>query len=82
MPIFMDRHHLHGMPAEHVAEAHRRDLEIQDKYGVKYLTYWYDSERCTGFCLVDAPSSDAAALVHKEAHGLVADEIYAVQEGA
>ena len=45
MPIFMDRHDMRGATAENVAVAHRRDLEIQDKYGVKYMTYWYNSER-------------------------------------
>ena len=34
------------------------------------------------FCLVDAPDAEAAAAVHREAHGLVADEIYPVAEGA
>lgn len=48
MPIFMDRHDMPGMTAEDVAEAHRKDVEIQDKYGVKYITYWYDAERGTG----------------------------------
>jgi hypothetical protein len=48
----VDRHDMHGATAEYVAEAHRKDLEIQDRYGVKYLTYWYDRTRCTGFCLV------------------------------
>jgi hypothetical protein len=51
-----------GHKAENVAEAHRKDLEIQDEYGVKYMTYWYDAERGTGFCLVDAP--DAATAAH------------------
>ena len=48
MPVFMDRHDMRGATAEDVAEAHRRDLEIQDKYGVKYMSYWYDAERGTG----------------------------------
>src|SRR6185295_18613940 len=78
MPIFMDRHHLHGMTPEHVAEAHRKDLEIQDRYGVKYLTYWYDSERCMGFCLVDAPDAATAEQVHREAHGQIPSEIIGV----
>ena len=34
------------------------------------------------FCLVEAPSAKAAADVHREAHGLVADHIYQVQEGS
>ena len=64
MPIFMDRHDMRGATAENIAEAHRKDLEIQDKYGVKYMTYWYDAERGTGFCLVDAPDAATAARVH------------------
>jgi hypothetical protein len=37
MPIFMDRHDQRGVKAEDVADAHRRDIEIQDRYGVKYM---------------------------------------------
>ena len=61
MPIFMDRHDMAGATAESIADAHRKDLEIQDKYGVKYMTYWYDPKRSTGFCLVDAPDAETAA---------------------
>ena len=82
MPIFMDRHDMRGATAENVAEAHRKDLEIQDKYGVKYMTYWYDSERSTGFCLVEAPDAATAAHVHREAHGEIASEIIAVDLAA
>ena len=42
MPIFMDRHDMRGAKAEDVAEAHRKDIEIQDRYGVKYMAYWWD----------------------------------------
>ena len=54
----------------------------QDAHGVHYLRYWVDQEHGKIFCLVDAPDADAAATVHREAHGLVADEIYPVAEGA
>lgn len=54
MPIFLDRHDGEAS-AEDVAKAHVKDLEVQDKYGVKFLTYWHDAERRTAFCLVDAP---------------------------
>jgi hypothetical protein len=33
------------------------------------------------FCLVEALSADAATAVHKEAHGLVADDVFLVAEG-
>jgi class 3 adenylate cyclase len=78
MPIFMDRHDLSGMTAEDVAEAHRRDLEIQDTYGVKYMAYWFDEERGSGFCLVNAPDAAAAERVHREAHGQIASAIIPV----
>ena len=78
MPIFMDRHDTRGMTAESIAEAHRKDLEIQDRYGVKYMTYWFDHERGTNFCLVDAPDVATAERVHREAHGEIATDIVAV----
>jgi hypothetical protein len=82
MPIFMDRHDMRGSTAENIAEAHRKDLEIQDKYGVKYMTYWYDPERSTGFCLVEAPDAETAEHVHREAHGQIASDIIAVDLAA
>jgi class 3 adenylate cyclase len=78
MAIFMDRHDMKGATAQDVAEAHRKDLEIQDQYGVKFLTYWFDEQRGTTFCLVDAPDKDTAQCVHREAHGHVAGEIVEV----
>jgi hypothetical protein len=83
MPLFMDvHHHVEGLTADAVAGAHQRDLEVQGKHGVNYLKYWFDDEAGKVFCLVDAPSREAAEAVHREAHGLVADEITAVKEGA
>ncbi|MEI5682179.1 DUF4242 domain-containing protein [Mesorhizobium sp. CGMCC 1.15528] len=78
MPIFMDRHELVGASASDVADAHRKDLEIQDSYGVKFLTYWFDGQRGTTFCLVDAPDKNAVHCVHRDAHGLVPSEIIEV----
>jgi hypothetical protein len=79
----MDVHHLDGTVAvADVAQAHMADLRTQAKYDVSYLRYWVDESKGKIFCLVEAPSGDAAATVHREAHGLVADEIYQVQEGS
>jgi hypothetical protein len=71
-----------GVAVGDVAKAHMADLQTQGKFDVQYLRYWVDEANGKIFCLVDAPSPDAAATVHREAHGLVADEIYAVQEGS
>jgi hypothetical protein len=83
MPLFMDiHHHVEGLTADAVAGAHQADLNTQAKYGVKYLKYWFDEGTGKVFCLVEAPTREAAIAVHREAHGLVADEIIEVREGA
>jgi hypothetical protein len=83
MPLFLDIHqHVPGLTAKAVAGAHAKDLETQTRYGVKYLKYWFDEGTGKVFCLVEAPTREAAAAVHREAHGLVADEIVEVKEGA
>ena len=83
MPLFMDVHSLDdGVALADVAKAHMADLQTQSRYDVHYLRYWVDEAQGKIFCLVEAPSSDAASTVHREAHGLVADEIYQVQEGS
>jgi hypothetical protein len=77
MPLYLDVHHkIDGLNAEAIGHAHQRD------YGVTYLRYWYDEGTGKVFCLVQAPSKEAAAAVHREAHGLVADEIIEVKEGS
>jgi hypothetical protein len=82
MTLYMDVHTLPGSVAlADVAAAHAADLATQDEHGVHYLRYWVDESAGKIFCLVDAPDPDAANTVHREAHGLVADEIYPVLEG-
>jgi len=81
MPLFMDMHSIGGgVSASDAAAAHQADLATQAAYGVSYLRYWVDEEAGKIFCLVDAPDAEAANTVHREAHGLVADEIYPVSE--
>jgi hypothetical protein len=83
MALFMDVHnHVEGLTAEAVQGAHQRDLEVQERYGVDYKQYWFDEDSGTVFCLVEAPDADAAAAVHREAHGLVADAITPVHQGS
>jgi hypothetical protein len=83
MPLFMDVHHnVPGLTAEGLAQAHAADLETQKKYGVRYLRYWFDVKTGRVMCLIEAPNKEAAVAVHREAHGLLADEITEVWEGA
>jgi hypothetical protein len=83
MPLFMDIHtSIDGLTAEAVAGAHQRDLDVGNERGVEYLKYWFDDSSGKVFCLVRAPSAEAAIDVHRDAHGLLADEITEVREGA
>ena len=82
MPLFMDMHsHIEGLTADAVAQAHAADLQTQEQYGVKYLRYWFDEANGKVFCLIEAPNKEAAIAVHREAHGMLADEIVEVKEG-
>ena len=81
MPLYMDVHHVgDGVTEADVAKAHQADLATQGQYGVDYKRYWVNEATGTIFCLVEAPDAESASRVHKEAHGLVADEIFEVTE--
>ncbi len=83
MPLYMDTHgHIEGLTADAAAQAHAADLKAQEQYGVTYLRYWFDETTGKVFCLIEAPTKEAAIAVHREAHGLVADEIIEVKEGS
>ena len=83
MPLYLDVHHLgNGVTEGDAAQAHAADLATQGEFGVRYEKYWVDEAEGRIFCLVDAPDAEAAAEVHRRAHGLVADRIFPVAEGA
>jgi len=82
MPLYMDIHTIKGVSLADVVTAHLADLRVQGEHDVRYLRYWVDESNGKVFCLVEAPSAAAAATVHERAHGLVAEEIFQVQEGS
>jgi hypothetical protein len=82
MPLYMDEHDLPGVKAEDVVGAHEADVKVQGKYGVEYKHYWVDEAAGKVFCLVEAPDQESANKVHAEAHGLVAQKLYEVKQGA
>ena len=76
----MDRHDIsEAVNAEHVARMHQNDLEIQDQFGCKGLTYWFDEKRQTAFCLIEAPDESAIREMHDHAHGKVPHRIIEVE---
>jgi hypothetical protein len=82
MPLYLDIHKIDGgVSASDAAEAHRKDVATQADRGVDYRQYWVDEKAGRIFCLVEAPSAEAASAVHRDAHGMVADEIFEVAEG-
>jgi len=76
--LFMDVHrHMKGLTKEQLAEAHRRDLELQAPEGVKFVKAWGDPISGCVFCLAEGPNREAVARVHAKA-GHPADEIHEV----
>ena len=78
MPIYMDRHFVEGATRHAIAQAHEKDLAIQDKFHVNFITYWFDEARSTAFCLVSSPDKESVQNAHAEAHGLVPHEVIEV----
>lgn len=78
IPLFIDIHDVAGATADEIADAHKKDLEIQGAYGVNYVKYWLNESRGKIFCLCTAPNAEAANKVHREAHGLAAERIIEV----
>ena len=82
VPLYMDRHEFTGLTAEEAAAAHLKDLEVQGQFGVRFLTYWFDEERQTAFCLAMAPNEEAVEGVHRASHGFMAYQIIEVDRGS
>ena len=82
MPLFMDRHDLPGTSAADVAQFHAKDLELANKHGVEFLSFWFDAESGGAFCIARAPAPENLEAVHRESHGLVPNEIIGVSEDA
>jgi class 3 adenylate cyclase len=80
MPLYMDRHDLPKVTAEQVAQAHLMDLEVQSKFDVQLLAYWFDPDSAAAFCLAKANRPEDLQSVHREAHGLVPNEVISVSE--
>jgi class 3 adenylate cyclase len=81
MAMFLDRHKAPGATAADIAAAHELDLAVQDQYHVRYVTYWFDADEGTVFCLAEGPDRQSLETVHREAHGLLADNIIEVGNG-
>ncbi len=81
--VFIDVHHLQAgkINFNDVANAHRKDLAAEKKYGVDFLKFWVDEKKGIVYCLSSAPDSESIMNTHREAHGLLPTEIYQVTAG-
>jgi hypothetical protein len=80
MPLYMDRHDLPDATAADVAAAHMRDLEVQDGFGVRFVTYWFEEDAGSGFCLIEGPNEEAVVAAHRAAHGLLPSNVIEVDQ--
>ncbi|MBW3552301.1 MAG: DUF4242 domain-containing protein [Gemmatimonadetes bacterium] len=80
MPLFMDVHrNLEGVTAEALRAAHLKDVDVQERFNVQYHKYFFNQATGTAFCLAEGPDAAACHAVHRESHGLIADDIIEVQ---
>ncbi len=80
MPLYMDRHDLPNATAADLAAAHLRDLEVQDQFGVRFVTYWFEEDAGSGFCLIEGPDEESVEAAHRAAHGLMPSHVIEVDE--
>jgi Protein of unknown function (DUF4242)/Adenylate and Guanylate cyclase catalytic domain len=82
MPLYMDRHDIRGVTAADLAAAHLRDLEVQDRFGVRFITYWFEEEAGSGFCLIEGPDREAVEAAHRASHGMLPTNVVEVDEAS
>jgi hypothetical protein len=51
---------------------------MQRRHGTRYLAVWFDEKACKAFCLMEGPSVECTAAVHRETAGPRADRIFQV----
>ncbi|MCF0072873.1 DUF4242 domain-containing protein [Dyadobacter sp. CY261] len=81
--LYLDIHYLGAgkVTAKAVEEAHVKDLATQGKYGVNFINYWVDEKAGAVMCLSNAKDGSDVVKTHKEAHGLLPDEVHRVKQG-
>jgi len=82
MALFMDRHELPDATAADLAAAHLRDLEVQERFGVRFVTYWFEEGAASGFCLVEGPDAESVEAAHREAHGMLPANVIEVDQAS
>lgn len=81
--LYLDIHEFgpNNVNTEAVASAHKKDLSVQKKHHVNFINYWVDEKKGKVFCLSEANNSSDVIQTHKEAHGLLPNNILTVKQG-
>jgi hypothetical protein len=79
--LFMDVHELGSVTAGAVADAHEKDLAVQDDFGVNFVRYWVDEDNGKVYCLAEAGDAQSVSAAHAAAHGLIPDAVHEVDDG-
>ena len=78
MPLYMD-YHKHVLASfDDIVSAHLLGLEVQAKFGVRYLKWWMNPNEGVIFCLMEGPDARACENVHHYSHGITACSIIEV----
>jgi class 3 adenylate cyclase len=80
VPWYLDRHDLPDATAADLAAAHLKDLEVQERFGVRFVTYWFEEGAKSGFCLVESPDEESVEAAHAAAHGLLPSNVIEVDQ--
>ena len=81
--LYMDVHYLPAgtVKFSDVAAAHAKDLAVQEKHNTHFIKYWVDESKGVVYCLSSAPDTMSIQNTHREAHGLMPQAIYKIEDG-
>lgn len=79
--LYIDVHDLDKVTFADVEAAHKKDLETQGKYGVRFIKYWVDESMGKVYCLSETSDPNMITKTHQEAHGLAPARIHSVSDG-
>src|SRR5215203_1943055 len=81
--LYIDVHYLPAGKVNYadVAAAHEKDLAVQKKYNTNFIKFWVDESKGVVYCLSSSPDTTSIQNTHREAHGLIPQNIYKVEDG-
>jgi hypothetical protein len=82
--LFLDAHHNPPgtvIKVEDIVKGHEKELTIQGKHNVDFVSWWLEPSTGTIMCLAETDDPKGAVASHQETDGDVADEMAEVTQG-